>query len=202
MAYTRTFTVIEGNGKIDIYMNGVFQGTATNTTPYILSTLNLNDTYRWVSIPDSGYIFNKYCWEDTDPLSCATISDQNSYISDTARITRPIGVYFSESSTYTRTFTVIEGKGKINIYMNEVFQGTATNTTPYILSTLNLNDTYRWVSIPDSGYIFNKYCWEDTLQCESLSDKLSTITTNSTITRPVGVYFSCYPSQCNFIMCQ
>lgn len=199
MTYTRTFTVKQGDGKINVYKNGVLQGTATPTVPYTLSTLELNDTYKWISIPNPGYLFEKWCFEDK--MTCENTPDKQSYISDTARTTRPIGVYFTNTSTsqYTRTFTVKQGSGKIDVYKNGIFQGTAITTLPYTISNLTLNDTYRWISTPDIGYSFEKWCWEDKMICENTLDKQSYISDTARITRPIGVYFTkCLLSICNF----
>lgn len=179
--------------EVSIYKNGILEQRNTTNIPlsqYINNGLDINIGRR----PDGmGYIPGSI-----DQVRIWNRPPSSSEIDQLYRI--PYDVF---STTYERTFTVKQGNGKIEVYKNGVLQGYATSITPYTLSNLNINDTYRWVSTPDNGYIFKQYCWEDTLECEPAIDKSSIIYDTASTSRTIGVYFEyCASSICDITITQ
>jgi len=92
--YTRTVSIKEGLGTVDIYVNGILKGTATPSSP-VTTTLVIGDVYRRVAIPANGYNFIKYC----APADCTGTTyagiDTSFTLDSTYGLTSESGYYFA-----------------------------------------------------------------------------------------------------------
>jgi hypothetical protein len=186
---------IAGAGDTSAYkvVGGVDQliGTTVNGNGTFL--YNTGDVFKFVSVPGSGWVFQKYC--NSDPCTDAGTITTATF---TGTITQPTGnlyVYFAPGPG-TVNITRSSGIGEVDAYklVGGTYQLVATTVDGSGTATYTIGDEFKFVAIPGPGNTFQKYCGSD--PCTDAGTITTDVFTGN-ITQPTGnlyVYFTGTPS--------